>query len=136
MKIKLDELAAAFEQSDVRQGYVDIAKGKVILMDEVGDEDTMDHVFEIEDDFEHYVPLPNLYDGDERDTMRAFAEVQEQPAMRERLLTALEGAGGTSRFRHQVKHLLLLRAWQEFLHQHFLEQARWWCEENQLEYEE
>ncbi|HBT78669.1 MAG: hypothetical protein II145_04665 [Selenomonas sp.] len=135
MKIKLDELARALEQSDVRQGYVDIQKGRVILLDEVTDENALDHVFEIEDDFEHFVPLPNLYDSEEKDTMRDFAAAQQE-ATRQRLEEALQGPGSTARFRQQVRHLFLLPAWQAFLHQHFLETARWWCEENQLDYEE
>ena len=134
MKINLDELATALAQSDVRQGYVDIAAGKVVLLDELGDEQALDHVFDIEDDFAHYVPLPNLRDDEERDVMRAFAQSRPQ-ATQERLLAALAGAGGAVRFRQQVKHLLLLPAWQAFLHQHFRETARWWCEENELEYE-
>ena len=32
MKVDLKELAAAFAQSDVRQGYVDIRAGKVVMM--------------------------------------------------------------------------------------------------------
>ena len=68
MKVDLNELAAAFAQSDVRQGYVDLRQGKVILMDEdMAEEDTLHHAFDMEDDWEHYIPLPNVVDEDEYD---------------------------------------------------------------------
>ena len=52
MKVNLQELARALSQSDMHQGYIDIASGKVIIMrDDLGEEETLNHVFEIEDDW-------------------------------------------------------------------------------------
>lgn len=139
MKIQLSELAKALEQSDVQQSYVDIGKGTVVFVDTDGSEDdqqVLDRVFDIEDDFENYVPIPDLYDGEERETMRSFAEAQKESAKKERLLEALRQPGGATRFRHAVKEMLLLADWEAYLHQHFLDLARWFCEENKLEYED
>lgn len=138
MKIQLDELAKALAQSDVRQGYVDLAKGKVVVMadKDMAEEDILNHVFDIEDDWEHYIPLPNVVDGEEREVMQAFAEAQENAGTKERLLSALKGMGGTSRFLRQIRHLLLQKKWEAYLQQHFLAVARDWCEENAVEYEE
>lgn len=136
MKVDLNELAAAFAQSDVRQGYVDLRQGKVILMDEdMAEEDTLHHAFDMEDDWEHYIPLPNVVDEDEYAMMKAFAEAQSE-GVRTRLLEALQGTGAVSRFHHQVRHLLLKPAWEEFKLTYLRDVARDWCEENDIAYEE
>ncbi len=136
MKVDLNELAAAFAQSDVRQGYVDLRKGKVILLDEdMAEEDTLHHALDLEDDWEHYIPLPNVMDEDEHAMMKAFAEAQKED-FKARLLEALEGQGAVSRFYHQVRHLLLKPAWEEFKLTYLRDVARDWCEENAVSYEE
>ena len=107
MKVDLKELAAAFAQSDVRQGYVDTAAGKVIMMaDDLAERDAMHYAMVMEEDWERYIPIPNIMDGDEAAMMRAFAESRPREAVKERLLTALQGAGAVTRFRRQVRHLL------------------------------
>lgn len=136
MKVDLNELAAAFAQSDVRQGYVDLRKGKVILMDEdMAEEDTLHHAFDMEDDWEHYIPLPNVVDEDEYAMMKAFAEAQNK-GFRTRLLESLQGTGAVSRFHHQVRRLLLKPAWEKFKLTYLRDVARDWCEENEIAYEE
>ena len=137
MKVKLEDLAAAMRESDVRQSYVDIAKGKVILVDEdMGEEEALDHVFDIEEDWEHYIPLPNVIDDDLPAIMRGFAETCPREDTKARLLAALEGPGAVARFHHQVKHLLLKPVWESYLNEQLIAIARDWCEENQLEYED
>ena len=74
MKVDLKDLAAAFAQSDVRQGYVDIRAGKVVMMaDDMAEEEAMHHAFAMEEDWEHYIPIPNVMDEDETAMMHAFA---------------------------------------------------------------
>lgn len=135
MKVDLKELAAAFAQSDVRQGYVDIRDGKVIMMaDDLAERDAMHYALAMEEDWEHYIPIPNVMDGDEAAMMRAFAESRPREDVKERLLTALQGAGAVTRFRHQVRHLLLKPAWEAFKQDYLMQVARDWCEENDVEY--
>lgn len=137
MKINLPELARALAQSDVKQGCIDIENGTVMLLnDEMDDEAAADYVFDIEDDWEHYLPLPNAVDEHERRLMQEFASSREHEEVRERLLHGLAGPGGASRFRHQIKRLLLKPAWEAFWAEGFLDIARDLCEENGLEYEE
>ena len=137
MKVDLKELAAAFAQSDVRQGYVDTAAGKVIMMaDDLAERDAMHYAMVMEEDWERYIPIPNIMDGDEAAMMRAFAESRSREAVKERLLTALQGAGAVTRFRHQVRHLLLKPAWEAFKQEYLMKAARDWCEENAVEYRE
>ena len=137
MKVDLKELAAAFAQSDVRQGYVDTAAGKVIMMaDDLAERDAMHYAMVMEEDWERYIPIPNIMDGDEAAMMRAFAESRPREDVKERLLTALQGAGAVTRFHHQVRHLLLKPAWEAFKQDYLLQAARDWCEENAVEYRE
>ena len=135
MKVDLKELAAAFAQSDVRQGYVDIRDGKVVMMaDDLAERDAMHYALAMEEDWEHYIPIPNVMDGDEAAMMRAFAESRPREDVKERLLTALQGAGAVTRFHHQVRHLLLKPAWEAFKQEYLMQVARDWCEENDVEY--
>lgn len=135
MKVDLKDLAAAFAQSDVRQGYVDIRDGKVVMMaDDLAERDAMHYALAMEEDWEHYIPIPNVMDGDEAAMMRAFAESRPREDVKERLLTALQGAGAVTRFRHQVRHLLLKPAWEAFKQDYLMQVARDWCEENDVEY--
>lgn len=135
MKVDLRELATAFAQSDVRQGYVDIRAGKVVMMaDDLAERDAMHYALAMEEDWEHYIPIPNVMDGDEAAMMREFAESRPREDVKERLLTALQGAGAVTRFRHQVRHLLLKPAWEAFKQDYLMQVARDWCEENDVEY--
>lgn len=135
MKVDLKELAAAFAQSDVRQGYVDIRDGKVVMMaDDLAERDAMHYALAMEEDWEHYIPIPNVMDGDEAAMMRAFAESRPREDVKERLLTALQGAVAVTRFHHQVRHLLLKPAWEAFKQDYLMQVARDWCEENDVEY--
>ena len=137
MKVKLNELADALAKSDVRQGYVDIVRGKVIIIEEdMVEEEALNHVFDIEEDWEHYLRLPNLIDGEEHAVMQKFAQMQRRDDIKERLLAILSGSGAASRFQREVRHLLLKPAWENFLKAYLVEAARDWCEENALQYEE
>ena len=136
MKVNLQELAKALSQSDMHQGYIDIASGKVVILrDDLGEDESLNHVFEIEDDWEHYIPLPNAVDSEERNLMVSFAAAQRED-VQARLQEILQQPGAQLKFRQQIKHLLLKSAWEEFQQQYFLNVARDYCEENDLEYEE
>lgn len=135
MKVDLKDLVAAFAQSDVRQGYVDIRAGKVVMMaDDMAEEEAMHHAFAMEEDWEHYIPIPNVMDEDETAMMHAFAESRPREDVKERLREALQGTGAVTRFRHQVRHLLLKPAWEAFKQDYLMQVARDWCEENDVEY--
>ena len=136
MKVNLQELARALSQSDMHQGYIDIGSGRVIVMKEDLDEEEMlNHVFDIEDDWEHYIPLPNAVDSEEHNLMESFAQAQKE-AVKVRLLDILQQPGARLKFRQQIKRLLLKSAWEKFRQDYFVGVARDYCEENALEYEE
>lgn len=137
MKIKLRDLAKAMAKSDVHQGYVDIKLGKVIIMqDDMAEADTLDHIFDIEDDWQHYIPLPNVIDNEAHAIMLGFIEKQARADIKDRLLAALNSTGAAIKFQQQVRYLLLKSAWENYQQEYFMAAARDWCEENDLEYEE
>ena len=137
MKIKLRDLAKAMAKSDVHQGYVDIKLGKVIIMqDDMAEADTLDHIFDIEDDWQHYIPLPNVIDNEAHAIMLGFIEKQARADIKDRLLAALNSTGAAIKSQQQVRHLLLKSAWENYQQEYFMAAARDWCEENDLEYEE
>ena len=135
LKICLPELADALRKSDMLQGYVDLRTGKVILLaGEMSEEETLEHVFSIEEDWQRYVMLPDIAYEEDRSAMRSFANLQQGEA-RTSLLECLEGARSSSRFCRKVKELGLWGQWKSFQRLHFIAVARSWCEENGIEYE-
>lgn len=136
MKVNLQELSKALSVSDMHQGYIDIESGRVIfLQDDLGEEEALNHVFDIEEDWQHYLPLPNAVDAEEGAMMQRFADSQ-RPEVKARLNGILQGTSPALKFRQQVKHLLLQKAWDNFCQEEYKIIARNFCEENALEYEE
>ncbi|MCI6100675.1 MAG: UPF0158 family protein [Selenomonas sp.] len=135
MNIRLADLAAAIARSDVVTSYIDTAEGRVLTL-EAGDggDAAFDHAMRIEEDFERYIPLPDLYDAEEPRAMQAFADAQS-PETRDRLASILATPGAAPRFRREVRHLLLEKKWQAFLHSHLLVVAKDFCEENGIGYD-
>lgn len=141
MEISLQELAAVLEKTDVLQGYADTRDGRIILMGEdesdaaSREEERMERLLSIEEDWQRYVPLPDIYDAEIRSIMQTFAEKAPQEA-RAALEESLRGASARLRFRHTVQSLSLAAAWQAHLSSSLLALARDWCEENAIAYRE
>ena len=135
MNIKLTDLAAAIARSDVLTSYIDTVSGRVLTLEaEEGDDTAFDHAMRIEEDFERYIPLPDIYDAEEPRAMQAFADAQPA-ATRDRLAAILAAPGAAPRFHREVRHLLLEKKWQAFLHSHLLVVAKDFCEENGIAYD-
>lgn len=135
MNIKLTDLAAAIARSDVVTSYIDTVSGRVLTLEaEEGDDTAFDHAMRIEEDFERYIPLPDIYDAEEPRAMQAFADAQPA-ATRDRLAAILAAPGAAPHFHREVRHLLLEKKWQAFLHSHLLVVAKDFCEENGIAYD-
>lgn len=146
VKIKIDDLARAFRRSDVMQGYVDIRQGKVVLLDhefkdevfsgeDDSEEEVLDHIFSIEEDWENYVPIPNVCDDHARELMKAFSKSLEAGSLREEVTAALQGTGVAGKFRRQLRKHSLADEWEMFQQAQFRLLAEEWCRENEIEYE-
>lgn len=141
MEISLRELAAAFEKTGVLQGYVDTRDGCIILIGEdepassskalQWEEERMEQVLAFEEDWQRYVPLPDLYDTEIRSIMRSFAEKAPEEA-RASLVETLSASSARPRFRRAVQSLSLEEAWRAHLSSSLLALARDWCEENDI----
>ena len=145
MEISLQELAAALEKTDVLQGYADTRDGRIILMGEdesdarteaaSREEERMERLLSIEEDWQRYVPLPDIYNAEIRSIMQTFAEKAPQEA-RAALEETLRGTSARLRFRRAVQRLSLAAAWQAHLSSSLFALARDWCEENAIAYRE
>jgi hypothetical protein len=146
LKIKLQDLAHALEQSDVFAGYVDLAEGRVIVCgdqlspaaEETGtsDADQLERALSIEDDWQRYVALPNACDVDMKQVLQQFAATLTGSDSKNELLAALQGAGAVTRSERLLRRLGMEPHWQTYLHHYFIAIARDWCEENNVEYED
>ena len=132
LEISLQELAAALEKTDVLMGEEESdAQAEAASREE----ERMERLLVLEEDWQRYVPLPDLYDAEIRSIMQAFAEKAPQEA-RAALEEILRGASARLRFRRTVQRLSLEAAWQAHLSSSLLMLARDWCEENAIAYRE
>ena len=95
----------------------------------------MERLLSIEEDWQRYVPLPDIYNAEIRSIMQTFAEKAPQEA-RAALEETLRGTSARLRFRRAVQSLSLAAAWQAHLSSSLLALARDWCEENAIAYRE
>ena len=144
-EVSLAAIAVKLEKIDLWQIYFDTQAGAFVefleeydeeASPEMTEEQILQYAFEVEDNWERYVPLPNAYDIDEHSIMKNFALQQEDLAIKEKLLEALNGSAALRHFRQQIKELGLETAWLEQRQQGFLQIARQWCLENGILYEE
>lgn len=142
MEISLQELAAALEKTDVWQGYVDTAEGRILLLDEEAspeeascEEAHIERVLSIEENWQRYVPLPDLYEEEIRSIMQAFGESAPRQA-REAFLNVWKGSSARFCFRRAIRQFSLEEAWRTHLSKSLLKLARDWCEENRIAYRE
>ena len=87
MNIKLEDLVNALERSDELQSCVDIENGRVLSMGdgfaenpagrEQSEEERLAEVFSVEDDWQRYIVVPDIYD-ELRGFMRDFAAAAAQ----------------------------------------------------------
>ena len=144
-EVSLAAIAAKLEKIDLWQIYFDTQAGAFVefleeydeeASPEMTEEQILQYAFEVEDNWERYVPLPNAYDIDQHSIMKNFALQQEDLAIKEKLLEALNGSAALRHFRQQIKELGLETAWLEQRQQGFLQIARQWCLENGILYVE
>ena len=81
-----------------------------------------------------WVAAPSQRDLGEYDIMVDFAETVSEPHKNELLCVALEGRGAFRRFKDTLHRVDLTDEWYAFKHKAYVETAREWCEENEIEY--
>jgi hypothetical protein len=143
MDITLAEIAAKLEKTDMWKIYFDIEENRFLefadeydeSIEEQSEEEVLQHVFEVEDNWQRYVPLPDSYELDEHAMMKRFADLQEKEEFRKPLEESLRQTGALRCFKKALKEHSLTEAWQSFRQQEFLRLAEEWCYENEIEYQ-
>jgi len=92
-----------------------------------------------EDDCEKYeeddwIAAPDHQDINEYSIMVDFIETITNPRKNELLSVAIEGKGAFRRFKDTLHRVDLTDEWYAFKHKAFVEIAREWCKENDIEY--
>ena len=142
MDITLAEIAAKLEKTDMWKIYFDIEENRFLefadeydeSIEEQSEDEVLQHVFEVEDNWQRYVPLPDSYEIDEHAMMKKFAKLQEE-GICQVLEEALRQTGALRCFRKELSQGSLTHAWQDFRRQEFLRLAEEWCRENEIEYQ-
>ena len=132
-KLDLKKAADEFEAiSDEHQVFYNIETGEFDFY--------IDPIYSgIEDDYERFeedcwITCPNQRDLREYDIMADFADTVTDPRKNELLSVALEGKGAFRRFKDTIHRVELVNEWYDFKHDAYIELARKWCEENEIEY--
>ncbi|MCL1917032.1 MAG: UPF0158 family protein [Peptococcaceae bacterium] len=81
-----------------------------------------------------WIAAPSQRDINEYDIMVEFTEGVSNPRKNELLCVALEGRGAFRRFKDTLCRVDLEEEWYAFKHRAYVEIAREWCDENDIEY--
>ena len=136
MKVKLRDIVEAMEMAnESARSFLDLQTGEIeTLVDDPLDDEEQEEISERLD--EHgFVRLPEQYDIHEYHIMEEFVEQLQNPMIQERLADAINGRGAFQRFKRGIRQYKVEQDWYDFRDAAFLEIAREWCEENNLEYE-
>jgi hypothetical protein len=144
----VEDIVDKLEKIDMWKIYLNIKTGSfvefqddynededIFANDTYIEEDALENVFAIEDNWEEYVPLPSPYDMDEHTIMKAFTEQLDDAESRLDLLGALSGNGALQRFKNTVGDFGLREAWQNYRNNALRQIAEIWCEENRIPYQ-
>jgi hypothetical protein len=82
-----------------------------------------------------WLTLPFSSDIDEYRIMERFCQSQENPDLRDQLLSAIHGKGAFRRFKDTADSAGVLDKWYEYRYKEIKEIARKWCQENGVECE-
>ena len=136
MKVKLRDIVEAMEMAnESARSFLDLQTWEIeTLFDDPLDDEEQEEISERLD--EHgFVRLPEQYDIHEYHIMEEFVEQLQNPMIQERLADAINGRGAFQRFKRGIRQYKAEQDWYDFRDAAFLEIAREWCEENNLEYE-
>ncbi|WP_203624427.1 MULTISPECIES: UPF0158 family protein [unclassified Lacticaseibacillus] len=134
MPIKLSAVSEAIEMTDEELEFLyDREAGTIIPVPD--DDDEAEALFEADDD-ERYVALPTQYDRDDYQLMVQFTARVATGVQRPQFERALHGRGVFKRFRRVLEAAGLLDRWYEFQAAAYQEQARQWCQANDIAYVE
>ncbi|MCL2221464.1 MAG: UPF0158 family protein [Oscillospiraceae bacterium] len=131
-KPNLKKVADEFEIIDSQTHlFYNRETGEFDFFCEFSDGEEVDYE-KFEDDV--WVAAPNERDFDEYRIMANFAESISNPHKSELLCVALEGRGAFRRFKDTLHRVDLTEDWYKWKNEAFVEFAREWCVDNEIEY--
>lgn len=140
-EVTLPAIADKLEKIDLWKIYFDLETGTFVEFSEEYDaasqeqteEEILQHVFEVEDNWQRYVPLPSTYDVDEHAMMARFAGQQAQGDTKQMLQESLQKPGALRHFARKLREIGLAESWQAHRRQELLRIAADWCLENGID---
>lgn len=132
MKVKLSDVVEGLESTnDEAQSFYDTQTGDVRYYNPDFDEEETGELLDSEPD--RFIGLPNRFDIDDYRIMQEFiAQVQDE-RQQERLARAIHGRGAFRMFREVADELDLTQKWYDFKDAAYLQLARDWAAENQIQ---
>ena len=135
--------------SDMIPGYLDRQTGEVELITEADraaadseDSELKDWELEraaivrlIDEEPIRFVRLPERFEINDYRMMEDFIETVTDPVMSARLDESIRGSGAFRRFKDATSRLGLSKQWFEFRDKKYLEVAREWCKDENIEAE-
>ena len=136
--ISLNKIADAFEErfEECKQ-FLNIETGEVVNVPDspwVFGKEEYDQLQEMVEDDEVYYYLPSDYELRDKPIMIAFAESCKSEDISNRLLSQLRRSHPYRNFKDELYRLGIEDEYYKFLHESYVEIAREWCQQHNLEY--
>ena len=135
-KIKLSLVYDALEMvSQECNMFIDLTKNEIIEVFDFMDEEEKEEIyFEIEENSENYLRLPNQYELNEYDRMVRFIYSLDNEEHINKLLYAIHGKGAYRRFKDALIFLDIRNLWFDYKKKDLIKVAKEILEENEIEY--
>jgi len=150
LKLKLDDIIKGIEfQSDFNSSYLNKLTGKIFS---ISDEEFLyaemeEELTDIPDwqkenieiakqilSTDDYISLPDKFDIEEYRLMEKFSLSQLDESIREDLYYSIKGSGAFRRFKEKIYEYKLADDWYKYRDKVVKDIAKYWCEENNIEY--
>ena len=90
--------------------------------------------FDVVENFEKYIELPNKYEINEYEIMEDFCLTVSDQRKQDILLRAIRGKGAFRRCKYKVLEFEIEENWYSFREDRFKQIAIKWCQENQIDF--
>lgn len=135
-KLKLSLVYDALEMvSQECNMFIDLTKNEIVEVFDFMDEEEKEEIyFEIEENEENYLRLPNQYELNEYDRMVRFIYSLNNEEYVNKLLNAIHGKGAYRRFKDTIIYLGVRDLWFDFKKKDLIKVAKEILEENEIPY--
>ncbi len=136
MRVDIQKIIDAIEMAaDFTTSYYDAQNDEVVcVFDSMSNEDQQELCDEIENNQNRFYRLPSQYDIHEYSIMEDFIDSLADTAIQNKLYRAIRGKGAFRKFKDEICYLGIREEWFAFQHDAYVEIAKEWCKDNQLEY--